>query len=379
MMKKAWLFVALCLVPFLPLFSQQHINSNIATWEAKLEFDRELYPSYILTVSGPRENVEIPKDYIGDPAGIAEVWIVPSVPNAKVHVDISIDGWASPSELDTTLTRVGTGYRLAPYIRYDFVQLARTNQSYPAMIRYAVSVNGVDLGWDQIPIRVRSVNDVPFYVESDLTGESQDLSAIFAGFVNERHPAVQQILQEALNLKAVQRFVGYTENPADVGLQVIAIWYALQRRGVRYSNATTPSAASLSGRVYSQAVRFIDESIDSQQANCVDGSVLFASVLYKIGIHPILVRTPEHMFVGYWLDEEHSAYEFLETTLLGEGRRPGSLKESANRILRAVEFANKVFNENVQPAVEKDEPGYFIIDIAEIRKLGINAIPRPGR
>jgi len=378
-MKKAWVFVGLCLVPFLPLFSQQHINTNIASWEPKIEFDKELFPSYILTVSGPREDVELPKNYIGDPAGIAEVWIVSSVPYAKVHVDINIDGWASPSEFDATLTKVGTRYRLAPYIRYDFVQLARTNQSFPAMIRYAVSVNGVDLGWDQIQIRIRSVNDVPFYVESDLTGESQDLSAIFAGFVNESHPTVQQILQEALDSKAVQRFVGYTGNPADVGLQVIAIWYALQRRGVRYSNVTTPSAASPSGKVYSQAVRFIDESIESQQANCVDGSVLFASILYKIGIHPILVRMPDHMFVGYWLNEEHEGYEFLETTLLGEGRRPGSLKESANRLIRAGEFAAKLFNEEVRPALEKEEPGYMLIDIAEIRKLGINAIPRPGR
>jgi hypothetical protein len=379
MMKKVWVFVGLCLVPFLPLFSQQHINTNIASWDAKFEFDRELYPSYILTVSGPHENADAPKNYIGDPAGIAEIWITSSVPNAKVHVDISIDGWASPSELDATLTKAETRYRLAPYIRYDFVQLARTNQSYPAMIKYAVSVNGVDLGWDQIQIRIRSVNDVPFYVESDLTGEPQDLSGIFAGFVNESHPAVQQILREALDLRAVQRFVGYTENPADTSFQAFAIWYALQRRRVRYSNVTTPSAASPSGQVLSQAVRFIDESIDSQQANCVDGSVLFASVLYKIGIHPILVRMPEHMFVGYWLNEEHNAYEFLETTLLGEGRQPGSLKESFNRFGQAVQFANKKFSEDVQPAIEKNEPGYMLIDIAEIRKLGINAIPRPGR
>jgi len=378
-MKKAWVFMGLCLVPLLPLFSQQHINTNIATWEPKFEFDKELYPSYILTVSGPHEGVELPKNYIGDPAGIAEVWIVSSVPNAKVHVDISIDGWASPSEFDATLTKAGTRYRLAPYIRYDFVQLAKTNQSYPAMIRYAVSVNGVDLGWDQIQIRIRSVNDVPFYVESDLTGESMDLSAIFAGFVNESHPAVQQILQEALDLKAVQRFVGYTENPSDAALQAIAIWYALQKRQVRYSNVTTPSASSTSGKVVSQAVRFIDESIDSQQANCVDGSVLFASILYKIGIHPILVRMPDHMFVGYWLNEEHTDYGFLETTLLGEGRRPGSYKESLNRFSQAEDFALKLFNEEVRPALEKEEPGYMLIDIAGARKLGINAIPRPGR
>jgi len=378
-MKKAWGFVGLCLIPFLPLFSQQHINAHVATWEAKFDFDKELYPSFVLTMSGPRENTEIPKDYIGDLAGFAEVWIVSSVPNAKVRVNISIDGWSSPSQLDATLKKAGTRYRLAPFIRYDFAQLARTNQSYPAMIRYEVSVNGVDLGWDQIQIRVRSVNDVPFYVVSDLTGESQDLSFIFAGFVNESHSAVQQILKEALGLKAVERFVGYNENPADTSLQAFAIWYALQRRGVRYSHAATPSASSPSGKVYSQAVRFIDESIDSQQANCVDGSVLFASVLYKIGIHPILVRMPEHMFVGYWLDEAHSTFEFVETTLLGEGRRPGSLKESLNRFSQAVEFANGVFNEDVLPAIQRNESGYLFVDIGEIRKLGINAIPRPGR
>jgi hypothetical protein len=378
-MKNGWVIAGLCIALAVPVFSQQHINTQIASWEAKFDFDREIYPSVVLTMSGPRENAESPENYIGDPVGFAEVWIVTSVPNAKVHVDLSIDGWASPSELDATLPKSGTRYRLAPYIRYDFVQLARTNQSYPAMIRYAVNVNGVNLGWDQIQIRIRSVNDVPFYVESDLTGESLDLSGIFAGFINESHPIVQQILQEALDLKAVQRFVGYTENAADASLQAFAIWYALQRRRVRYSNVATPSAASPSGKVHSQAVRFIDESIDSQQANCVDGSVLFASVLYKIGVHPILVRMPEHMFVGYWLNKEHNVYEFLETTLLGEGRQPGSLKESFNRFSQAVEFANKVFLENVKPALEKEAPGYLLIDIAELRKFGINTIPRPAR
>jgi hypothetical protein len=106
---------------------------------------------------------------------------------------------------------------------------------------------------------------------------------------------------------------------------------------------------------------------------------LFASILYKIGIHPILVRMPDHMFVGYWLNEEHEGYAFLETTLLGEGRRPGSLKESANRLIQAGELAAKLFNEQVRPAIVKEEAGYMLIDIAEIRKLGINSIPRPGR
>lgn len=370
-----WFVFALCL----PVLPQQHLNTQVATWEAKFEFDNELFPSVVLALTGLRVNSELPPDCIGDPAGLAEVWIVSSTPNAKVHVGINVEGWASPSQLDATLEKAGKRYRLSPFISYDFIRLAETNQSYPAIIKYWVSVNGVNLGWESLQIRIRSVNDVPFYVESSLDGGPQDLSLLFAGFVNESHPSLQKILQEALQRNVVDQFAGYQVDALGVSRQVFAIWNALQRRRVRYSSVATPSALSPSGKVYSQAVRFIDESIDFQQANCVDGSVLFASVLYKIGIHPILVVKPGHMFVGYWLDEGHSNYEFLETTRIGAGRQPGSLRESANQFVEAVQYATNVFIQEIQPAIDQEKAGYFAIDIAEARKAGINAIPRPGR
>ena len=369
-----WAFLALCL----PALSQQHLNTKVATWEAKFEFDNELYPSYVLAVSGLRM-AELPAEYFGDPTGMVEVWIVSSVPNAKVHVEIKVEGWVSPSELDAVLPVAGKRYRLAPYLRYDFRLLAETNQSYPAQVDYSVRVNDLDLGHEMLPIRIRSVNDVPFYMEKDLSGEPGDYKVLFAGFVNESHSSIQTLLQEALKAKAVDSFMGYQTDAAGVTRQAFAIWSALQRRHVRYSNIATPSASSPSGTVYSQAVRFVDETIDSQQANCVDGSVLFASALYKIGIDPILVLKPEHMFVGYWLDADHSNYQFLETTLLGLGRQPRSLKESATQFLEAVQIAANAFNQEVQPAINQNKIGYLMIDIAEARKLGINAIPRPGR
>jgi len=362
-----------------PVFSQQHLNTNVATWQAKFELDNELYPSYVLMLSGPRKNVGIIPYYIGDQAGLAEVWIVSSVPMAKVHVEIKVEGWVNPSELDALLPVAGKRYRLAPYLRYDFRLLAETNQSYPAQVDYSVKVNEIDLGHEMLPIRIRSVNDVPFYTEKNLSGEPEDLKILFAGFVNESHPSIQALLQEALKGKAADSFMGYQTDPVGVSRQVLAIWNALQRRQVRYSNIATPSASSPSGTVYSQAVRFVDETINSQQANCVDGSVLFASALYKIGIHPILVLKPEHMFIGYWLDEGHSSYEFLETTGVGAGPQPRSLKESATQFVRAVQYAVNMFNQEVQPAINQNKIGYLMIDIAECRQAGINAIPRPGR
>jgi hypothetical protein len=69
--------------------------------------------------------------------------------------------------------------------------------------------------------------------------------------------------------------------------------------------------------IASQYVRTLQESFVNTQANCVDGSVLFASVLRKLGIEPFLGIVPGHMFVGYYLDREMTTRSFLETTMLG--------------------------------------------------------------
>ena len=79
------------------------------------------------------------------------------------------------------------------------------------------------------------------------------------------------------------------------------------------------SNTSLSSNVvYSQRVRTFDDALESSQINCVDGSVLFASLLRAINIEPILVRTPGHMFVGYYTDNSHKDMNFLETTMIGD-------------------------------------------------------------
>jgi hypothetical protein len=69
--------------------------------------------------------------------------------------------------------------------------------------------------------------------------------------------------------------------------------------------------------VFSQRVRPFEVSLNTSQANCVDGTVLFASILRAIKIEPILVGIPGHMFLGYYKDSKKENYSFLETTMLG--------------------------------------------------------------
>ena len=145
---------------------------------------------------------------------------------------------------------------------------------------------------------------------------------MYAAYVNESHPMIDGILQEALKTKIVDGFSGYqSEDPDEVIQQVYAIWTALQKRGIKYSSITTPSAHSET--VFSQSVRFLDESLQYTQANCVDGSVLLASILYKIEINPFLIVVPGHMYLGFYLDEKNETIACLETTMLSEGKGKG--------------------------------------------------------
>lgn len=93
-----------------------------------------------------------------------------------------------------------------------------------------------------------------------------------------------------------QSLPGLSESGSQaVDKQVYALWNVLQKRKFRYSSVSNTSLSS--NVVYSQRVRTFDDALESSQINCVDGSVLFASLLRAINIEPILVRTPGHMFV----------------------------------------------------------------------------------
>ena len=83
------------------------------------------------------------------------------------------------------------------------------------------------------------------------------------------------------------------------------------------SIAPPPIPSLSSNVVYTQRVRTLDDALESSQINCVDGSVLLASLMKAININPILVRIPGHMFVGYYTDKSHKNMNFLETTMIG--------------------------------------------------------------
>lgn len=54
-------------------------------------------------------------------------------------------------------------------------------------------------------------------------------------------------------------------------------------------------------------------------ANCLDGSLLFASLLEKANLHPALLLYQEHAIVGWRVFPGEQKYEFLEATSINSG------------------------------------------------------------
>jgi hypothetical protein len=180
--------------------------------------------------------------------------------------------------------------------------------------------------------------------------------------------------------------MGYQGSQQDVIREVFAIWNVMQRQDMKYSSITTPSGESKS--VFSQHVRFLDEAVQNSQANCVDGTVLFGSILYKLGIYPVLVKIPGHMFLGFYTDSQRQHRSFLETTLIGA---PGLTSTQRNWTFRTVDgyLSSESYKqfvaalnqgqqefEKVAPQFQAKNPNYSLIDIQAARHAGISPIAR---
>lgn len=364
--------------------------SSALVWEPQFDFG-DLFPSWIITTSTMKTSNAASPNYIGDPNGIVGIEIRNVSPNTKIHGVIEIDQIAERTEFSYVLPTAGQ-YKIYPKIKWNFQKLSNVRQPITVNASMSIAVGSAAPEIRTQSIRVRSINDaVLAYRFPD--GRVANKMWALAGFVNENHPAIDSILREALNIPVpiVREFVGYQKGPQEVVNQVFAIWYLFQRNGFTYSSITTPTGAS--ANVQSQYVRFFEDSLRTQQANCIDGTALFASVLRRIGIDPIIVLVPSHAYLGFWLDQQHREPAFLETTAMNtdanpyRNQKPSKFRDSMARMFKTdlkLQRAAETFNSALAMGQEnfrknhagfKSRAGGFeMLEIDKMRKLGIQPI-----
>ncbi|HMX39053.1 MAG TPA: hypothetical protein PKD78_01955, partial [Saprospiraceae bacterium] len=291
-------------------------------WEPFIDWGRQIFPSYIVGVSGADKSAfktEVPQDYLGDILGVIGVAVNSPRNGSTLRIEIDSTRYFGRVSQEFKLPKKGVRYTVFPSIPWDYESLYCINAPFPYTIRYRVTINDKTTEKVVNNATMRAIDDCPLKAY-DYRGELIDLRAILAGYVNEGSgELLDKVKAEILKQGTVNAFVGYQAGREAVIQQVYAFWKYLRSKDVRYSNATDNGYGD-NPEVFSQRVRLLEDVMASNQANCIDGTAALASMLLSAGIDPFIVIIPGHAFLGYFTDEAHTpeGILFLETTLIGE-------------------------------------------------------------
>ncbi len=147
------------------------------------------------------------------------------------------------------------------------------------------------------------------------TNQRVDLSHYYGAWVTPHAEAVQERIRRAADLLADRMIWGYQGTADSVTRQVAALYDSLREAGIAYINSVIDYGAA-QGQV-TQRTRLPREALAGKSANCIDGTVLMASLLEGASLNAALVLVPGHAFVGWETWEESGQWQFLETTLIG--------------------------------------------------------------
>ncbi len=246
----------------------------------------------------------------------------------RVRVTARIEGYSADAVTTVELDRSGDGARkivkllptLFPQAIDPVHELTRATVTVLVEELIYAGDNSAKIGTavrienhDSLPIWMLARNSAPLSVRDPQSGEWVDLTRYFGAFVTPNRPEVMAFLRKAADHHPQKRLAGYQ---SDVTAQARAIFDALKEEAdITYVNSLIAFNPDESAR--GQRVRLPRESLAERQANCIDGTLLFASLLEAASLHPAIVVVPGHAFVGWERSADSGRWAYLETTMIG--------------------------------------------------------------
>ena len=190
------------------------------------------------------------------------------------------------------------------------------------------------------------------------TGQMIDLTPYLAAWVTPNTPQVMALLRRAAGLHPDRHIAGYQADVAGVEAQVRAIYAAVRQEQVEYVNSVF--CFGRAGGEFVQRIRLPRETLKQRSANCIDGTVLLASVLEAASLNPAIVLVPGHAFLGWEEQDASGQWDYLETTLLGSkdfdgAREAGRALAAQYQAKEQMGFYGRMFRRLSIPALRVDD------------------------
>jgi hypothetical protein len=325
-------------------------------------FENTIYPSLILSLN----NFLVSQDTDFD---LFTVNLTSPAPDAVLKVVLEESKFNSESVMTEELPEKGKTYSFFPKISWKFDELKNTSQPGSIALNFKIYINSEEVDRKILNLQYRSVNECVFAINQP--GKTQALPFMFAAYVNEDSPLIDVLLGDVLEHNITPNFKGYQGDEVSVIFEVWSIWYHLQTKGVKYSSIT--STSNTSSKILSQYVRFFSEVYNTNQANCVDGTVFLASILKKLGIDPVLVLEPGHMYLGFYAKPDKQSFWVLETTMIGDINLNNyvtdydKMEASINNFGAALDINAEKYNSNMSKMADPNNLTYWSFDVSALR------------
>ncbi|WP_379988652.1 hypothetical protein [Dokdonella soli] len=278
-------------------------------WQVEITPGSELFPALQLS-QGPRA---APASAFGNGDGLISVRIHGADLPTALRLRVETAGLREPAVVEATRGAAGEVIELHPRLDWDVAQLRRLRGARRQPMRITLDGAGLTPQTRTLEVRLHPLDDAMYFAREGR--DRVDLGWVFAAYVNPRDPVVDEVLEQARAIDpAFDADVVPHTAAADLR-RAGAVWTALERHDLRYAGGDP--ALSRGPSLWSQRVRLPGDVWRDRRANCIDGSVLIASVFERIGIHPFIVLVPGHAFVGFRGDSGRGDAQYLETTLLG--------------------------------------------------------------
>ncbi len=134
----------------------------------------------------------------------------------------------------------------------------------------------------------------------DQWGGVGDMAQILAAFVSPNDPAVARILKDAARLLENKGHDGsmngyQSGDPRRVYMLAAGIWSATTGLGLNY--AEPPASFESEGQKIRGPQRIVREGL----ATCLDATLLLAAAFEAAGLHPVVLFSQDHAWVGAWI------------------------------------------------------------------------------
>ncbi|HXH35985.1 MAG TPA: DUF4011 domain-containing protein [Plantibacter sp.] len=214
---------------------------------------------------------------------------------ASVEIDVvTADGPVADTKiLLVDLGEDRTTLLRSPEVLLDPRRMLLVDEQRPGVIRITVrDAAGKALGAADSPVTVLASTQwiaAPVQLGLELLAAHVQPNALV---VSELMLEVSDILQAKTGNSSLATY--QLDDPTRIDAIVEAVWDAAKARDIRY--AEPPASWGRSG----QKVRTPEEVLVGRLGTCLDLTIMLASVLEAIGIHPLLWLLDDHIFLGYW-------------------------------------------------------------------------------